>query len=267
MIAEAPLDQLYRRPGFMIRRAHQIAVSLFLEETGALGITNRQYGIMARAQSIGITRHRSDHRRQAAGARPLHHRHGAGKAGGRGPDRPRSRRSDRRKRSLELTPAGERMLTRLAEPARRAQERVLSAFSPRSGRCSSICWKNSPARSTTPRACRRWCRVQRKTHRRHSGAPRSGEPEGSAIIARLCSGLRLWHGSVNDGRRGSYPIWLLVVLADTSPRSPRGWPTTRRRIFSRSPGTRGCARARKARPMMCGCRPMLMIRPLVSPAR
>ena len=30
----------------MIRRAHQIAVSLFLEETGALGVTNRQYGIM-----------------------------------------------------------------------------------------------------------------------------------------------------------------------------------------------------------------------------
>ena len=38
---------------------------------------------------------------------------------------------DRRKRSLQLTPAGERMLERLAEPARRAQERVLSAFSPR----------------------------------------------------------------------------------------------------------------------------------------
>jgi DNA-binding MarR family transcriptional regulator len=37
---------------------------------------------------------------------------------------------DRRKRSLKLTPAGERMLKRLAEPARRAQERVLSAFSP-----------------------------------------------------------------------------------------------------------------------------------------
>ena len=30
----------------MIRRAHQIAVSLFLEETGELGITNRQYGIL-----------------------------------------------------------------------------------------------------------------------------------------------------------------------------------------------------------------------------
>src|ERR1700730_12856940 len=49
------LDDLYRRPGFMIRRAHQIAVSLFLEETGELGITNRQYGILfALKQRPGI---------------------------------------------------------------------------------------------------------------------------------------------------------------------------------------------------------------------
>jgi hypothetical protein len=39
--------------------------------------------------------------------------------------------SDRRKRSLKLTLAGERMLARLKEPARRAQQRVLSAFAPR----------------------------------------------------------------------------------------------------------------------------------------
>src|SRR5437588_618773 len=43
---EAALDELYRRPGFLIRRAQQIAVSLFLEESGALGITNTQYGIL-----------------------------------------------------------------------------------------------------------------------------------------------------------------------------------------------------------------------------
>jgi MarR family transcriptional regulator, lower aerobic nicotinate degradation pathway regulator len=49
------LDELYRRPGFMIRRAHQIAVSLFLDETGELGITNRQYGILfALKQKPGI---------------------------------------------------------------------------------------------------------------------------------------------------------------------------------------------------------------------
>src|SRR5438105_15896278 len=45
-VPEAALDELYRRPGFLIRRAQQIAVSLFLEESGQLGITNSQYGIL-----------------------------------------------------------------------------------------------------------------------------------------------------------------------------------------------------------------------------
>src|SRR4051795_3874612 len=123
-----PLDKLYRRPGFMIRRAHQIAVSLFLEETGALGITNRQYGIMlvlkaepgidqiTVAKLLGLDR--------STTGMVLTKLEDAGLVG-------RIVGADRRKRSLKLTPAGVRMLERLAEPARRAQERVLSAFSPR----------------------------------------------------------------------------------------------------------------------------------------
>jgi DNA-binding MarR family transcriptional regulator len=124
-----PLDQLYRRPGFMIRRAHQIAVSMFLEETGELGITNRQYGIMlvllhqpgidqiTVAKLLGLDRSTTGMvlgKLEEAGL--------VGRIVG---------ARDRRKRSLKLTPAGERMLARLAEPARRAQERVLSAFSQR----------------------------------------------------------------------------------------------------------------------------------------
>jgi DNA-binding MarR family transcriptional regulator len=123
-----PLDKLYRRPGFMIRRAHQISVSLFLEETGTLGITNRQYGIMlvlkaepgidqiTVAKLLGLDRSTTGMvltKLEDAGL--------VGRVIG---------AHDRRKRSLKLTPAGERMLKRLAEPARRAQERVLSAFSP-----------------------------------------------------------------------------------------------------------------------------------------
>ena len=38
--------------------------------------------------------------------------------------------TDRRKRSLALTPAGDRMLKRLEEPARRTMARQLSAFEP-----------------------------------------------------------------------------------------------------------------------------------------
>ena len=122
------LDDLYRRPGFMIRRAHQIAVSLFLDETGELGITNRQYGILfALAQKPGID--------QISVARLLGlDRSTTGmvikkleQAGLVGRD---VGARDRRRVSLRLTRAGERMLERLAAPAQRAQARVLSGFTP-----------------------------------------------------------------------------------------------------------------------------------------
>jgi DNA-binding MarR family transcriptional regulator len=122
------LDDLYRRPGFMIRRAHQIAVSLFLDETGELGITNRQYGILfALAQKPGID--------QISVARLLGlDRSTTGmvitkleQAGLVGRD---VGARDRRRVSLRLTRAGERMLERLAVPAQRAQARVLSGFTP-----------------------------------------------------------------------------------------------------------------------------------------
>ena len=128
-MSKHPLDALYRRPGFMIRRAHQIAVSLFLEETGELGITNRQYGILlvlkaqpgidqiTVAKLLGLDRSTTG---MVLGK--LEEGGLVGRVVG---------VDDRRKRSLKLTPAGERMLTRLAGPARRAQERVLSAFSPK----------------------------------------------------------------------------------------------------------------------------------------
>ena len=125
-MAKTPLKELYGRPGFLIRRAHQIAVSMFLEETGALGITNRQYGILlvlkhrpgidqiTVAKLLGLDR-------STAGMvlATLEKAGFVGRVVG---------AKDRRTRSLKLTPAGERMLARLAEPARRAQQRVLSVF-------------------------------------------------------------------------------------------------------------------------------------------
>ena len=122
------IDGLYRRPGFMIRRAHQIAVSIFLEETGALGITNRQYGILfALKQRPGIDQISVarllglDRSTTGMVIKKLARAGLVGRAVGAG---------DRRRASLALTRAGERMLERLAEPARRAQARVLSAFTP-----------------------------------------------------------------------------------------------------------------------------------------
>ena len=124
--AKSPIEELHERPGFLIRRAQQIAVALFLEETGALGITNTQYGILlvlknrpgidqiSVARLLGLDRSTTGMVLGKLEKAGLVGRH--------------VEKHDRRRRNLALTPAGERMLEQLAEPARRAQARVLSAF-------------------------------------------------------------------------------------------------------------------------------------------
>src|SRR6266566_26977 len=121
-----PLEELYQRPGFLIRRAQQIAVSLFLEETGELGITNTQYGILmvlkdrpgidqiSLAKLLGLDR--------STTGMVLGKLEKAGLVGR------CIEKHDRRRRNLALTRGGENMLERLAEPARRAQMQVLSPF-------------------------------------------------------------------------------------------------------------------------------------------
>jgi DNA-binding MarR family transcriptional regulator len=124
-----PLEELYRRPGFMIRRVHQIAVSLFIEETGKLGVTNRQYGILfvlkhrpgidqiSVANLLGLDRSTTGMVLKKLEEDGLVVRSvGA---------------HDRRRHSLQLTKSGEKLLSQLAEPARKAQARALSAFTPR----------------------------------------------------------------------------------------------------------------------------------------
>lgn len=113
----------------MIRRAHQIAISLFELECSKLGVTNTQFGamFMLRARP-GID--------QATLARLMGlDRSTAGlvvrklQEGGYVTRRPGS--EDRRRNILTLTPRGEQMLGKLKDPARKAQERLLSVFGPR----------------------------------------------------------------------------------------------------------------------------------------
>jgi DNA-binding MarR family transcriptional regulator len=124
-----PLEKLYRRPGFMIRRMHQIAVSLFLEETGKLGVTNRQYGILfvlkhrpgidqiSLANLLGLDRSTTGMVLKNLEEGGLVVR----SIGAR----------DRRRNSLQLSGSGKRLLSQLTQPAERAQARVLSVFTPR----------------------------------------------------------------------------------------------------------------------------------------
>lgn len=44
--ARERLAELYGRPGFMIRRVHQITISVFQAHAGELGLTNTQFGVL-----------------------------------------------------------------------------------------------------------------------------------------------------------------------------------------------------------------------------
>jgi DNA-binding MarR family transcriptional regulator len=123
------LQKLYERPGFMIRRMNQISVSVFIEETGKLRVTNRQYGIMfVLSHRAGID--------QISVANLL------------GLDRSTtgmvidklvkdgfvSRSTavdDHRRHSLQLTASGKRLLAQLAQPAKISEQRLFSVFTPR----------------------------------------------------------------------------------------------------------------------------------------
>jgi DNA-binding MarR family transcriptional regulator len=112
----------------MLRRAHQIAIALFYEETGDLHITTTQFGILhllkhqpgldqiSVAKLLGLDRSTTGmvlNKLEKAGL--------VGRSVG---------KTDRRKRTLALTAAGERMLKRLKAPAQRVMKRQLAAFKP-----------------------------------------------------------------------------------------------------------------------------------------
>jgi DNA-binding MarR family transcriptional regulator len=44
--SDPALDELYRRPGFLIRRAHQIAMDMFIEACAPIDLTPSQYGVL-----------------------------------------------------------------------------------------------------------------------------------------------------------------------------------------------------------------------------
>jgi DNA-binding MarR family transcriptional regulator len=118
------LEDIYRRPGFMIRRAHQIAVAIFLEEARETRITPTQYGVLVilgrrpgidqntLARLLGLDRSTT-----GLVVRKLAERGLLARTTGTG---------DLRRRELELTRAGVALVSRVAKDARRAQQRLLT---------------------------------------------------------------------------------------------------------------------------------------------
>lgn len=122
------VDALYKRPGFLLRRAHQISVSLFMSESAEIGATTTQYGVLVilrhcegldqigLSKKVGLDRSTTGLVVKKLADDGLVVR----------VDDPK----DRRRKILVLTAKGERHLERLREPAAKAQKIALSAFTP-----------------------------------------------------------------------------------------------------------------------------------------
>lgn len=122
------VDSLYKRPGFLLRRAHQISVSLFMHESAEIGATTTQYGVLVilrhcegldqigLSKKVGLDRSTTGLVVKKLADDGLVVRVAD-------PD-------DRRRKVIVLTAKGERHLERLREPAARAQDIALSAFTP-----------------------------------------------------------------------------------------------------------------------------------------
>jgi DNA-binding MarR family transcriptional regulator len=117
---------LEQRPGFLIRRLHQIHVALFMEECAPEGITPVQYSILTALEQLGpseqiaLSRAVGLDRANIADVitrlveRRFVQRHVS--------------RVDRRKKVAELTEVGRGLLARLESSVARAHERTVEAL-------------------------------------------------------------------------------------------------------------------------------------------
>lgn len=121
------LEDLYAKPGHLIRRSQQIAVAIFMEECADRDITPIQYAVLSvLAARPGIDQS------TLAGLAALD-RSTLGDVVARLARRGLLRRTpdpqDRRSRVLTLTPAGRRLLPEIEAAVRRAQRRMLAPLS------------------------------------------------------------------------------------------------------------------------------------------
>jgi DNA-binding MarR family transcriptional regulator len=116
------------QPGHLIRRLHQIAVGIFVQETESLGVTSMQYAALQT-----VARHPGMDQRSLSRAIALD----ASTTGG-VVDRLEARQlierhvspADRRVRMLNITPTGLSLLNQITPLMLQAQQRILSPLDP-----------------------------------------------------------------------------------------------------------------------------------------
>ena len=124
----SPDMPLWARPGFLIRRLHQIHYALFFEECAAFDITPVQYGLLTTlatnpnldqnslCRELGIDRTNVADVLNRLARRGLVERHRS--------------KQDRRMVLARLTPAGQRVTDDMYKAMQRAQERLLQPLVP-----------------------------------------------------------------------------------------------------------------------------------------
>jgi DNA-binding MarR family transcriptional regulator len=120
-------EPIERRPGYVIRRLHQIADGYYVQETAGLGITPVQYGALLVIQAHpGIDQLRlgqalrCDRTTISGVVRRLQ---------AKSLIRRRTGKTDRRAKALFVTPNGAQMIKRLVAAATQAERRILTGLS------------------------------------------------------------------------------------------------------------------------------------------
>lgn len=115
-------------PGHLVRRAHQRAVALFMEEAAAFDVTPVQFAILnalvdqpGEDQITLAGRVALDAATLGAVVARLH---------ARGLVRRENDPRDRRRKLLWITPEGETLVAQMVQPAERVQQRLMAPLSP-----------------------------------------------------------------------------------------------------------------------------------------
>jgi MarR family transcriptional regulator, lower aerobic nicotinate degradation pathway regulator len=114
------------RPGFLIRRLHQIHVALFVEECAPEGVTPVQYSILTALEQTGPSEQTALSR--AVGLDRATIADVIGRLVERRFIQRRVSKTDKRKKVAELTEIGRALLARLETGVARAHERTLEAL-------------------------------------------------------------------------------------------------------------------------------------------
>lgn len=126
-IAPPTAFDLASRPGFLIRRLHQIHTALFMEECAAFNVTPVQYSMMtAIAEQPGLEQARLA---QEVGVDRATLANVVARLESRGLLRRTTTNADRRLKRIMLTAKGKRLLDQMTEAAQRAHARTVEILS------------------------------------------------------------------------------------------------------------------------------------------